>query len=130
MPWRVVLLTLTLISLSGVSACWPFRSRPEPADPDLETIVVVDNRFRANVNVYLVRSGARTRLGKVNSQRKKTFQVPYTFMVGDFVDLRVVADAVGERSFVSERVRVWPGDEISLHVADRIQGSWITVRPS
>ncbi len=129
MSWRATLTAVAFLSLSAISGCASRGNGSEQAEPGLpETTVQVDNRHRANVNAYLLRGGVRQHLGKVPAMNRDTFQVPHTFMVGDFVDIRVVADAVGGRAYVSRQVRVWPGDEIKLYVSDRLPASWITVR--
>ncbi len=129
MSWHAALLALAFLSLTEIGGCALLRRGSGSEDVERETTVEVDNHHLSNINVYLLRDGARTHLGMVTSQMQATFQVPHTLLVDDFVDLQVVADAVGGRAFVSEQVRVWRGDEIMLHVANRLQKSWIMVRP-
>ena len=128
MSRRTALIFVAFFSLTSFARCAPQRSGAEGAEPGHETIVVVENGHAANVNVYLVYDGTRALLGKVNNTSRRTFQVPRTVLVGAFVDLQVVADAVGGGSFVSQQVRVLPGDEIKVYLTDHLQRSWITIR--
>ncbi|UCF18267.1 MAG: hypothetical protein JSU87_09900 [Gemmatimonadota bacterium] len=127
---RAALVAMALLSLTEIWGCWPLRRSPTAEDAEPKpTIVVVNNGHHANVNIYLLRDGIRTLLGKVNSLQRRTFQVPRSFQFGPFIDLRVVADAVGGPSLAFQEVRIWPGDEIKVYLGDRLQQSWITVRP-
>lgn len=123
-----LMMFMAFFSLVGFAGCAPQRSGSEGAEPEHETIVVVENGHAANVNVYLLYDGTRALLGKVNSTSRRTFQVPRSVLVGAFVDLQVVADAVGGDAFVSHQVRVLPGDEIKVYLTDHLQRSWITIR--
>ncbi len=131
MSRRAALVIIALLSLTEVWGCALVRrgSKAGEAEPRPETVVIVNNDHHSNVNVYLVRDGNRLLLGKVNSLNRRTFEVPRSFLVGPFVDLRVVADAVGGADFTSLEVRIWPGDEIKVYLRDRLRQSWITVRP-
>ena len=131
MPGRAALVTITLLSLAATWGCASLGRSSESDDAETapETVVVVNNGHHSNVNIYLLRDGNRTLLGKVNSTKRRTFRVPSNFLVGPFVDLRVVADAVGGSAFTSLEVRIWPGDEIRVYLNDRLRQSWITVRP-
>jgi hypothetical protein len=42
---------------------------------------------------------------------------------------QVVADAVSGGSFISQEVRVFPGDEIKVYLTEHLLRSWITIRP-
>jgi hypothetical protein len=104
-------------------------SEPQDTDPGPKTTVVVENNYAANVNVYLASGETRALLGNVGTMRRRTFQVPAYVLVGAFVDVNVVAEAVGEGTFVSRMVRLTPGDEIKVFLTDHLQRSWITIRP-
>lgn len=127
MSWRAALLPITLLSLTQLAGCAARSSESEAVETGPAITVVVDNRHGANVNVYLVTDATRTHLGMVVSQQRGTLTVPPSFLVSHFLDIQVVADALGGGSYVSERVRIFAGDEIDLHLTDRLANSWITV---
>lgn len=78
--------------------------------------VRVDNQAFLDVNVYLLRSGQRTRLGTVTALSSGTFALPRT-VVGTAVPVRFVAAFIGSsRAPVSEEVTVWEGDEVELRI--------------
>lgn len=69
-----------------------------------------------DVNVYVLRSGQRTRLGTVTALTTRTFVLPRT-MVGTATTIQFLAAFVGSnRAPVSEEVVVWEGDEIELRI--------------
>lgn len=129
MSRRAALLSIAFLSLAVFEGCGPQRSSSEVAEPEQRTTVAVDNGYGENVNVYLVSGGMRVLLGDVNTSKRRTFQVPRSVMVGAFVDLRVEADAVSGGSFVSQEVRLFPGDEIKVYLTEHLLRSWITIRP-
>lgn len=128
---RAALVFIAFLSLIVVGGCSQKAASPEPeeADPGPKTTVVVQNNFAANVNVYLASGETRALLGNVGTMRQRTFQVPAYVLVGAFVDVNVVAEAVGEGTFVSQMVRLTPGDEIKVYLTDHLQRSWITISP-
>jgi hypothetical protein len=131
MSRRAALAFIALLSLIVAGGCSQKGASPEPeeADPAPKTIVVVENNYAANVNVYLASGETRALLGNIGTMRRRTFQVPDYVLVGAFVDVNVVAEAVGEGTFVSRMVRLTPGDEIKVFLTDHLQRSWITIRP-
>jgi hypothetical protein len=128
---RAALAFIAFLLLPEVAGCAGKQAGPEPeeADPAPRTTVVVENNHAASVNVYLARGETRALLGNVSSMRRRTFQVPAHVLVGAFADVNVVAEAVGGGTFVSQMVRLTPGDEIKVFLTDHLQRSWITIRP-
>ncbi len=84
------------------------------------TTVQVANRNFREIVVYLVRSGARFRLGMVTSMQSATFDVPGTRLVPGSV-IRVAAEVVGssERA-TTEDIRVEPGLVIEWVIENEI----------
>lgn len=78
--------------------------------------VRVDNQAFLDVNVYMLRSGQRTRLGTVTALSTRTFVLPRS-VVGTAVTVQFLASFIGSsRAPVSEEVLVWEGDEIELRI--------------
>jgi hypothetical protein len=68
---------LTAVVLAfAVSACGSARSQSHATAPAPTTVVEVTNNNWATMVVYVLRPGARIRLGMVNSQRTERFTVP------------------------------------------------------
>ena len=104
-----------LLAGAAASACAP-RSTREDIPPGTAATVRVDNQAMSDVNVYLFRSGQRTRLGTVTALTTRTFVLPRT-VVGTAVTVQFVAAYIGSnRAPVSEEVVVWEGDEIELRI--------------
>lgn len=116
--WRSLARTGVCISLlmgAAVAACAP-RSTGEDILPGTAATLRVENQAFLDVNVYVVRSGQRTRLGTVSALTTRTFVLPGT-MVGTAVSVRFQADFIGSsRAPVSEEVVVWEGDEVELRI--------------
>jgi hypothetical protein len=103
------------LSLVAAAACAPRAGRVE-IPPGTAATLRVDNQAFLDVNVYVLRSGQRTRLGTVTGLTTQTFVLPRT-MVGTAVSVRFLADFVGSnRAPMSEEVVVWEGDEIELRI--------------
>ena len=102
--------------LSAVAlACAP-RSTRQDIPPGTAATLRVDNQAFLDVNVYVLRSGQRTRLGTVTALTTRTFVLPRT-MVGTATTVQFLAAYIGSsRAPVSEEVVVWEGDEIELRV--------------
>jgi len=130
MSWRAALLPVAFLSLTPIVGCAARSAESGEAAAQPRTTVIVDNRNTDNVNVYVVRDGTRAHLGLVLGQRRRTLRVPPDFMLGGFIDVQVAVDAVGGGSYLSQRVRLYPGDEIDLFVSDNIRNSRILVRGS
>jgi hypothetical protein len=128
---RAALVFAAFLLLTEIGGCAGKQADPEPAEADSgpRATVVVENNYAANVNVYLARGQTRALLGNVGTMRQRTFQVPAYVLVGAFADVNVVAEAAGEGTFVSQMVRLTPGDEIKVFLTDHLQRSWITIRP-
>jgi hypothetical protein len=105
----------SLLVGTAASACAP-RSNRQDIPPGTAATLFVDNQAFLDVNVYVLRSGQRTRLGTVTALTTRTFVLRRT-MVGTGVSVRFQADFIGSsRAPVSEEVVVWEGDEIELRI--------------
>lgn len=102
-------------SLVAAAACAP-RAARETILPGTAATLYVDNQAFMDVNVYVLRSGQRTRLGTVTALTTRTFVLPRT-IVGTATTVQFLAAFIGSnRAPVSEEVVVWEGDEIELRI--------------
>jgi len=106
---------LTLFVTATATACAP-RTVNNEIDTDATATVRVDNQALLDVNIYVLRSGQRTRLGTVTALSAQTFPLPAS-LVGTSVTVQFRAEFIGSnRAPVSENVVVWAGDEIELKI--------------
>lgn len=106
---------VALLVWATASACAPRSARVDVA-PGTSATLRVDNQAFLDVNIYVLRSGQRTRLGTVTALTRHTFVLPST-VVGTGVTVRFLAAFIGSsRAPVSEEVLVWEGDEVELRV--------------
>lgn len=109
------------MALAGAAlqaACRSGGSRgPAPAQPT--TTVRVENQGFADMTIYLLRGGARIRLGMVNGNSTTTLRIPQQFVFG-VTGLQFLADPVGgNRTPVSSEIQVSPGDQVRLIIPPR-----------
>jgi hypothetical protein len=98
------------------------RIEPEP------TGVLVENHNWADMNVYVERSGARTRLGTVTAATSRLFRLPRA-LSGIAATFRLVADPIGGSDiYVTAPVQVTPGQRVNFSIANRVNISsvWIS----
>ena len=108
-------LCLSMLAGAVASGCAPKSTRQDIPSGTAATLRV-DNQAFLDVNVYVLRSGQRTRLGTVTALTTRTFVLPRT-MVGTAVTVQFLATFIGSnRTPVSEEVVVWEGDEIELRI--------------
>lgn len=114
-PARSLACAGVCFSLIAGAGCAP-RAAPERIPPATAATLRVDNQAFLDVNVYVLRSGQRTRLGMVTALTTRTFVLPRT-LVGTATTVQFLAAFIGSnRAPVSEEVVVWEGDEIELRV--------------
>ena len=106
---------LLLAVATTLPACAGNRSSP-PVDPATPAFVEVQNQSFYDMTVYVVRSGARTRLGVVNGNSTAMFEIPRGF-VNPGLPIRFMADPIGgSRTPFSEEIPVNPGDTIVMTI--------------
>ena len=86
----------------------------EDTVPRSETMVRVENQDFLDMNVYVIRSGQRIRLGHVPGLTTRVLTIPPS-LVGGGADLRFLVDPVGSnRTPISHEIFVQPGDVVDL----------------
>jgi hypothetical protein len=101
--------------LTFVAACARTRSsRPPNVDPP--TYVRITNQSWLDVNMYVLRSSQRIRLGTVGANQTQRFTLPANLVFGA-TPLRFMADPIGSsRTAQSFEIVVSPGDEVTLTI--------------
>jgi hypothetical protein len=98
----------------------------EPATRE-HTTLTVDNNNWAQVTIYVVRSGMRTRLGQVGAMKSETFRLHPTLVSGTG-EMHIVARPLASRhAFTSQRVIVSPGQRIELRLENNLNLSSFSV---
>jgi hypothetical protein len=85
------------------------------------TTLMVQNNNWSDVNIYLVRGSARTRIGSVTAMGKAEFKLPAAYVVG-VSDVTLQAAPVGSNdSYISPPIQVFPGAQLALTVSNALR---------
>ena len=109
------LLPLLLGAILLAAGCASQRSADESSTPReaRTTVEVVNNNFY-DVNIYVLSSAQRHRLGTVGGGSTDRFTIP-PYIVASGSTLRFQADPIGQvREPVSQQFDVFPGDQVRL----------------
>ena len=112
---RRLALPLMLLALVA-AACGP-RSRSSRPPAAVEPAYVrITNQSWLDMNVYVLRSSQRIRLGTVSANQTQRFRLPQNLVFGA-TPLRFLADPIGSsRTASSFEIVVSPGDEVTLTI--------------
>lgn len=103
-----LLIACAACARGGGSLKQPF-GKPAPAP-----MMVVANHNFADMNLYLVQSGMRVRLGTVTGLTRQRFRLPRE-VTRNVADLRIFADPIGgSQTYLSPPVRLHPGQSLEL----------------
>jgi hypothetical protein len=112
LPRRLVL-PLVLLALA---ACGPRSRSTRPPVAVEPAYVRITNQSWLDMNVYVLRSSQRIRLGTVGANQTTRFTLPHNLVFGA-TPLRFLADPIGSsRTAQSFEIVVSPGDEVSLTI--------------
>jgi hypothetical protein len=112
-PTRRFALFLLLLAL--MPACTRSRSARPPAAVE-PAYVRISNQSWLDMNVYVLRSSQRIRLGTVGANQTQRFRLPQNLIFGA-TPLRFMADPIGSsRTAQSFEIVVSPGDEVTLTI--------------
>lgn len=108
------LVAALLLGASLAPAACARGGRSAAVAPEARTTVRVRNQGFLDMNVYVIRGGARYRLGTATGNSTSVFTIPAS-IVQPLTPLRFLADPIGgNRTPVSEEITVSPGDEVGL----------------
>ena len=109
---RFVTLSALALAIAGCRA----MTRSGPAAQAPETILEVDNRGFADMNIYVVEGSQRIRIGFATGNGRTKLTIPARLVSGSR-DLQFLADPVGSnRTAVSDKIYVTPGDRVTLMI--------------
>ncbi len=126
LAWMVTALAITACASTADSGL----EGAAPAAPYRSTTVRVQNNNWQDVNVYVLRSGSRFRLGTVPSVTERTFRLPSGLDTGGS-DVELLADPIGStRTHATGPILFSPGDQIVWKIENHLPLSSYTVRPT
>lgn len=118
-------LVIALAAALLVGACGGMQSSNVESG---DVFVEVMNANQLDADVYLLSGGQQFRLGLVTTNGRERFRVAPR-LVAPPGNLRVAADLLASRgSFVSEELRLEPGDVVRLMVQPNIRTSYVQFR--
>lgn len=122
---RLEKLVIALAVALLVGACAGTQSGKVQRGP---VFVEVMNANQRDADVYLLSGGQQHRLGLVTTNGRERFTIAPR-LVAPPGNLRVAADLLASRgSFVSEELRLEPGDVVRLMVQPNIRTSYVQFR--
>lgn len=103
------------------------KQRYGKAPVEVPAVVRVANQNYSDINVYVVQSGMRRRLGTVTGMSTQRFTLPRDIPL-ETMDIRLLADPIGGTgTYLSPAVQVHPGQEMDLTVAAALHLSSLAV---
>jgi hypothetical protein len=111
---------LSFVLLALVVACARSRTSRPPAAVE-PAYVRISNQSWLDMNMYVLRSSQRIRLGTVGANQTQRFRLPQNLIFGA-TPLRFMADPIGSsRTASSFEIVVSPGDEVTLTIPPGIR---------
>jgi hypothetical protein len=105
----------SFLLLALVASCTRSRTSRPPAAVE-PAYVRISNQSWLDMNVYVLRSSQRIRLGTVGANQTQRFRLPQNLIFGA-TPLRFLADPIGSsRTASSFEIVVSPGDEVTLTI--------------
>jgi hypothetical protein len=123
---RWMLAALAALELSGCGMQGRSRDgrygKPEPP----ATVLAVNQNF-ADINLFVVHAGVRTRLGTVTGLSSRRFRIPRTVPL-TAASLQILAAPIGSRqTYLSPPVQARPGGSIDLTLGSSLNQSSVAV---
>lgn len=104
---------LLVLALLAAGCAHPAQSSSAP-EPEQKTTVQVKNQNFSDMNVFVLATGQRVRLGFVTGLSTQTFTIPAD-IVRISPQLQFELHPIGSnRNPISETITVMPGDQVTL----------------
>lgn len=109
----VLALTLSALVMAGCGGGNDPKTAAEPAE---KTYAMVTNQGFLDINLYIMRGSARTKLGHVPGNSSVRLEIPRTF-VNPGLPVRFMADPVGSnRTPYSMEIPIFPGETVTIRI--------------
>jgi hypothetical protein len=116
--------SIRLVALAAITLAIAFCGRtpaPGTADPDGQTMLVVENQSTLQVTVYVLRDAQRQRLGTANALTTTRLRIPDNIIFAP-TSLRFEVHPLGSRRTpISEQIMVVPGEEVRLRIPPTVR---------
>lgn len=123
----LALATAALVAGGCASGTGTMQSH-DAAAADGRTMIRVNNHNWSDMTVYLVRNGAKLRLGSVSSLDTRTFEVPTHLLISTGA-VHLIADPIGStRLFASPPVLIAPGQRAEWRLENSLAMSSFWIR--
>jgi hypothetical protein len=107
---------LVVAALAALAACATTKNVRTDAPV---TVLEVDNQAVLDMNIYVMRSSQRIRLGTATGLHTSQFKIPNDLIFGA-TPLRFLADPIGaNRLPVSDEISVAPGDTVHMTIPNQ-----------
>jgi hypothetical protein len=112
---HATMLSLLSLLVFGAACSRNAKEGDEAAEPVPPTYIKVENQAFLDMNIYVLRSSQRVRLGMATGNSTTRLLIPQNLIFGGSTSLRFQADPIGaNRQPVSQEVSVSPGDEVVM----------------
>ncbi|MEJ7811957.1 MAG: hypothetical protein WKG32_16210 [Gemmatimonadaceae bacterium] len=117
---RLTIAALVLLAVVAPTACRSGQPSTDQRETPLSRATVrVENQSSFDMNIYVLRSSERIRLGTTTANSTSTYVLP-AYLVSSTITLRFLADPIGaNRTPVSEEIAVRPGEQVRLTIPPR-----------
>jgi len=113
---RASFLALVLLSAACSHRTQSASSEVTPDQPNARTTVKVENQNFSDMDVFVLSSGSRVRLGMIHSLATEVFTIPPD-IVRISPQVRFELHPIGaRRNPISETITVMPGDQVQLTI--------------
>jgi hypothetical protein len=118
---------LVFLAMIAAPACAASGPGVEDGMPAPVTLIEVQNNNWADIVVYAVRNGMRTRLGMVTSMTRERFALPASVFASTG-DVQLLADPIGGgRPYLFPPVTVQQGQRVELRLENHLPLSSLSV---
>jgi hypothetical protein len=113
---RAALLCVAM-AVAVAPACYR-RGTGDDAPQLHEAILIVDNMGFHDMTIYVVKAGARLRIGVARGNGKTQFSLR-SDIVGEGGEVQFLADPIGGNAMpISETIRIRPGDVVTMVIQE------------
>jgi hypothetical protein len=110
-----------------LGGCTPMSANREIGTREDRAVLVIENNNWADMTIYALRDGVRSRIGQVTALGRSKFVLPSAMTTGT-AELRIMADPIGSSNrWVSQPVMVLPGQELRFRLENNVNLSSYTV---
>jgi hypothetical protein len=112
--------------MCAAAGCWGQR-KTSPIEPAAPAMLHVENRHWLDVDIYVVQSGHRSRLGTVTAAATKDFRFPRSTTL-EPAPLQLLAAPIGSpATLMTESIVLKPGTQVDWMLESNLSTSTLSV---